>query len=63
LGYACAIGFEVEAAGALFIVYCTCFFFIASCLAAASLADSINAALVSKKNRVSSSEIAALGVA
>jgi hypothetical protein len=57
------MGLEVEAAGALFIVYCTCFFFITSCLAAASLADSINAALVSKKNRVSSAVTAALGVA
>jgi hypothetical protein len=42
------MGLEVEAAGTLFIVYCTCFFFIASCLAAASFADNIIAALVSK---------------
>jgi hypothetical protein len=63
LGYACALGLEVEAAGALLTVYCTCFFFMASCLAAASLADSTKAAYFSKKNRVSSSVIAALGVA
>ena len=62
LGYACAMGLEVEAAGTFFIVYCTCFFFIASCLSAASLADSISVALVSKKNRVSSAVTAALGV-
>jgi hypothetical protein len=57
------LGLEVEVAGTLFTAYCTCFFFIASCLAAASFADIINAALVSKKNRVSSAVIAALGVA